>query len=97
MVMNETIMDVNEDELQLITVEELLPLNGPSAVSLFGNGSTAPPPRLNSGLNLCSASMKCLCICGLLLSRFGWHPCLMEMRDVFCMRVYTHQRCQGRK
>lgn len=47
-VINMTITSVNSDELQLISVEELLPLNGPSAVSVFGK-YLAPPPEPSTG------------------------------------------------
>ena len=43
LVMNDTITDVNNDELQLMAVEELLPLSGPSSVSVFGKKAASPP------------------------------------------------------
>ena len=44
LVMNATVMDVTDDELQLLAVEELLPLSGPSSVSVFGRRQDGSPP-----------------------------------------------------
>lgn len=45
-VMNETILDAYSDELQLLRVEDILPLTGPSSVSLYTsrNQSLDSPP-----------------------------------------------------
>ena len=42
--MNATVLDVTDDELQLLAVEELLPLSGPSSVSVFGKSKETSPP-----------------------------------------------------
>lgn len=44
LVMNATVQDVTDDELQLLAVEELLPLSGPSSVSVFGRRQDGSPP-----------------------------------------------------
>lgn len=40
--LNNTISDVNDDNLQLVAIEELLPLSGPSAVTVITRSVAAP-------------------------------------------------------
>ena len=59
LVMNATVSDVTDDELQLLAVEELLPLSGPSSVSVFGRKQDGSPPT-PSGADAPSGSRKLL-------------------------------------
>ena len=59
LVMNTTVSDVTDDELQLLAVEELLPLSGPSSVSVFGRRQETNPPT-PSGAAAPSGSRKLL-------------------------------------